>query len=272
MNNKHSHKKILVNGCSQTQAIIPNLSKEDGCRFSWAELISHKTNCEVVNLATAGKDNTIILEEAQRYLLNYSDVNHVVVQLTAHDRMCLYREKHSFEFIPGEPETQFDRLAKDGVLGRYPTVYYKRELPATFKINYKDFGDWKEYETGDASMFYHRLSTALKLFNLYYYCAQNNIGLSVYSFHAFAEPDDLIDKTFEKIPSEIFLHDNICHGFSEHINTMFDFGDCGHFEKAAHDYIAETVINHMKNKTQVKTDLNGIKKLYLKKYIYDYND
>lgn len=270
MNNKHSHKKILVNGCSHTQAIIPNLSRKDGCLFSWAELISQKTSCEVVNLATSGKDNTIILEEAQRYLLNYDDVDHVVVQLTTHDRMCLYREEHSFYFIPNEPETQFDRLAEDSVLGRYPRFHYKRELPATFKIDYKDFGDWREYKTGDASMFYHKLSTALKLFNLYYYCTQNNIGLSVYSFNVFAEPDDLSDKTFQKIPPEIFLHNDMRYGFAEHLNTMFDLGACGHFEKAAHDYIADAVISHIENKSQVKVDQNNIKRLYLKKHIYDY--
>lgn len=270
MNSKHSHKKILVNGCSHTQAIIPNLSRKDGCLFSWAELISQKTSCEVVNLATSGKDNTVILEEAQRYLLNYDDVDHVVVQLTTHDRMCLYREEHSFYFIPNEPETQFDRLAEDSVLGRYPRFHYKRELPATFKIDYKDFGDWREYKTGDASMFYHKLSTALKLFNLYYYCTQNNIGLSVYSFNVFAEPDDLSDKTFQKIPPEIFLHNDMRYGFAEHLNTMFDLGACGHFEKAAHDYIADAVINHIENKSQVKVDQNNIKRLYLKKHIYDY--
>lgn len=262
MNNKHSHKKILVNGCSHSSSVIPSLSIEDGHAFSWPKILSKNLNCEVINLASIAKDNTLILEETQRYLLNYDDVDHVVVQLTSQNRVCFYNSEYSFQFIPSEPETQFDRLAET----RY---HHKAHFPLTLKMEYKDFG-WKEYNVGDASLFYHKLSTAVKLFNLYFYCSQNNIGLTVYSFDQMGTMDELDDNIFKKIPLKIFIHDDISYGFVDHLNTKFNIGKCGHFDKDAHYYIAEKVAQHIENGYQVKIDPNDMKRYHVKEFMYDY--
>ena len=164
MSNKCNHKKILVNGCSHTKASIPDLEEFEESNFSWPQLLSNKMECEVVNLATVGKSNFIILEEAQRYLLNYSDIDHVVIQLTEWHRWALYKKNQSFRFIPGEPETQFDRLS-------LATNNYYIKVPGVSqddcKITVTDTnGIMKTRRIGDSSFFYERLTCATMLFNL----------------------------------------------------------------------------------------------------------
>lgn len=267
MNSKLHPQKILVNGCSHSQAIIPNLSKEDGCKFSWPVLLSEKMNCEVINLATSGKNNYSILEETQRYLLNYSDVDHVIVQLTVNDRINLYQKNASFHFVPGDPTTQFDRLDSEDP-GRYPRYYVQTGTPCTLKVEKPE--GWREWEIGDLSGVYGRLNTATQLFSLYFYCSQNNIKLTVLNYDIFVLDDEQEDAVFKRIPSEIFVHDKLEIGLYRYLSTLFKVKE-GHFVKEAHDFIAEFVMDHIFKNKQLDIDLNSLKTAEMREIIYDYS-
>jgi hypothetical protein len=266
--------KILVNGCSQSQAWVIDGPSEDMQKNSWPSVLQKISDFNLVNLATNGKDNSNIILETQRYLLNYNDVSHVVLQLTVNNRINLYRQKNSFKFIPNDPITQFDRLAdlngEEGnpeQPGRYPRYYLKIELPCPIWLMHK--GEKKRYEIGDSSLFYHRLNTATQLFNLYFYCFQNNIGLTVIPFDSIGDREELQDNAFVKIPKRIYLQNDIQVGFMEHLNSIYPHHG-GHFEILAHQYIAEKVYDHIKENKHVEINHDLIKRSKFIKPIYHY--
>lgn len=260
--------KILVNGCSQSQAIVTDVNIDDMSKFSWPTILSNKLNCNLINLAVSGKDNFTILTETQRYLLNYNDINQVIVQLTVNQRIGLYRQSASFKFIPKEPKTQFDRLFENADFSksvRHGSVFYQKfELPFTFKLN-----NGKKYEIGDISLFYHKLNTALQIFNLYSYCMQNNIKLIIIPFDSIGNYDELQDNVFMKIPHDIFLQNNIQIGLGEYLHSIFS-SDGGHFGKAAHHYIAEKILDYMTTDNKIEIDPDLINRSKFKDFIYDY--
>lgn len=257
--------KILVNGCSHSQARIPNIPDDQATSFSWPILLGQNLNCEVVNLATNGKSNSVILEESMRYLLNDTEVDHAVVQLTGYHRLSLYNKKQSFIFIPGDVNSQFDRLAEQNSIGRNPRFYKKFD---DFKKSYMVEGE-KKYQIGDESGFYDRLTTATQLFSLYFYCKHLGIGLTVIPYDFMCTSEEIEDVVFSNIPLDIFLQDNIHYGIWDYLNTMF-YQDDGHFDKDAHVYMADCVLAHMQNKDQIKINPDTIRDLS-KKIIYDYS-
>lgn len=257
--------KILVNGCSHSQAQIPGISDDQVTSFSWPTLLGQNLNCEIVNLAASAKGNSVILEESMRYLLNDTEVDHVVVQLTAYNRLNLYKRTCSFIFVPGDANSQFDRLAEQSPLGRIPRFYKKFD---DFEESYIIKGG-KKYEIGDASGFYDRLTTATQLFTLYFYCKHLGIGLTVVPYNFMCTPEEIEDAVFNNIPLDIFLHDNIHYGIWDYLNTMF-YQDAGHFDKDAHVYMADRVSAHIRNKDQIKINPNTIRASF-EKIIYDYS-
>jgi hypothetical protein len=259
--------KILVNGCSQSQAIVTDVAENDMGYFSWPTLLSNMLNCNLINLATNGKDNLTILTETQRYLLNYSDIDQVIVQLTTNKRITFYKESASFKFIPKEPETQFDRLLENNSSNKSSIFYKKTEVPRTIWMIHK--GEKKEYRIGDASLFYHKLDTALQLFNLNLYCIHNNIKLIVIPFDDVGNDEELQDNVFMKIPHNIFLHNNIQIGLGEHLDALFsNFG--GHFGKIAHHYLAKKISDYIQTGNQIEIDQDLINRNKFKSFIYDY--
>lgn len=267
MNNSHNPKKILVNGCSHTKAHIPDLPEINESAFSWPKLLSDKMECEVVNLATVGKDNFIILEEAQRYLLNYSDVDHVVIQLTEWHRWALYKKNQSFRFIPGEPETQFDRLsfAKNNFYIKIPGITHEDCKVTVTETS----GLLKTRQIGDSSFFYERLTCATMLFNLYYYCLNNNIGITVLPYDSMGENDEPNDAVYQKIPKSIFLQKNYEIGLWDYLILDHE-AIGGHFVSSAHTFITDLVYNHILNGTQTYIDPEKIKRRAVQEIIYDY--
>ena len=253
MNSKHSPKKILVNGCSHTAAEIPDLLREDWKRFCWPKLLSNKLKCEVVNLAVSGKANFQIIEETLRYLLNYSDVDHVVVQLTDWPRINLFKKSKSFTMIPGEVSSQFGK--------EQSSLYIMASFPNSIL---EDNGRVTEY--GDKSKVYEILNTFTLLNSLYLYCTQKNIKLSLLNYHPI-NPDILNDIVVKNIPKEIFIQSDITIGMHQYLDTKYR-RDGGHFHKPAHVELSERIADHLENGNQIVIRKELI--MGQEKIIYDY--
>jgi hypothetical protein len=249
MSSKPNLNKILVNGCSHTFAVIPDISFRDWEKFCWPTLLSNELECEVVNLAEPGKANLQIIEEALRYLLNYSDVDHVILQLTDWRRSNVYRRSKSFTMIPGDISTQFGSL-------------YQMATHPNYILNSK--GNIKQY--GDESSVYEILSTFTLLNLLYQYCLQKNIGLSLFNYYP-VHVDVLDDTVVKGIPKNIFLQSDITIGISQHLELNHK-KEGGHFHKNAHTELCDIISKHILDQKQIFINKDLIKAQ--EEVIYDY--
>ena len=253
MNSKHNPKKILVNGCSHTEAVIPDLLEMHWQKYCWPTLLSQKLRCEVVNIATSGKANIQIIEETVRYLLNYPDVDHVVVQLTDWSRINLFKKNKSFTMIPGDISSQFGK--------KESSLYRMASFPNSIL---EDDGRVTEY--GDESEVYEILSTFTLLNMLYLYCVQKNIKLSLINYHKI-NPDILDDIVVKNIPKEIFIQSDITVGMHQYLDTKY-IRDGGHFHKPAHVELSDRIADHIGNGNQIVIQKELI--MAQEKIIYDY--
>jgi hypothetical protein len=266
MNSKSLPKKILVNGCSHTASVIPDLETDQQKVLSWTYLLSKNLNCELVNLASEGKSNLIILEETQRYLLNYPNIDYVIVQLTEWHRWSFFKNKYSFSFMPSDPESQFNNEFRD------KNLYVKMPGidPADSKISITDsHGNIKTHKIGDASLFYERLTTVTLLYNLYFYCSQHNIKLLVLPYESMGSGEELEDIVFKSIPSTVYLQENINIGLWDYLNINHQNSN-GHFHSSAHIQLLEIITQYITTGTQIYINENLIKNQG--NVVYDYTD
>lgn len=239
--------KILINGCSHTRAVIP----DNPTGAAWPVIFSEMAGVEAINIAIDGKANQQIVEETIRYLINKSDVDHVVIQLNEWKRLNFFRRTSSFNWTPGELETQILPMASSWKVGE--TDYVKipaadnRDLRVT---RYVDDPQERVYSIGDES-YVNNIVTIGTLVNcLHMLCKQRDIGLTIINFHALG--DCIADPVWSTIPRERFLVQNCHSGLYNHLLWMFDTPDTFHFEHAAHYKIADWVYDHYIAGKQVK--------------------
>lgn len=170
---------LLTNGCSFSAARIP-----DGPRTEhWAKHVGKKLNLEVLNLAEDGKSNFRILEETSRFILSEQlHIDTVIIQLTEWDRENYYKAERSFEFIPGEFETQL--FQQECFIKATPGQ--KRNPLKIIRKTKNDISE-RPYDIGDRSKIYHMISTFTLLHFLQELCKQK--GINFYFFYAWGYPD-----------------------------------------------------------------------------------
>lgn len=247
MNQPNQLPKVLINGCSHTRAAIPDNPTGD----PWPVIFSEMAGVEAVNIAVDGKANQQIVEETIRYLINRSDVDHVVIQLNEWKRLNFFRRTSSFTWIPGELETQIMPMVSSWKVGE--THYVK--IPAAdnkdLKVTrYVDTPQETDYPIGDESYVNNIITVGTLVNCLHNLCASRNISLTIINFHALG--DCIIDPVWSTIPSDRFLVRNYHRGLYNHLLWMFDTPDTFHFEHAAHYKIAEWVYEHYTAGKQVK--------------------
>jgi hypothetical protein len=266
MNNKSLPKKILVNGCSHTASIIPDLELDQQKISSWPYLLSKNLNCELVNLATQGKSNSVILEETQRYLLNCRDIDYVIVQLTEWHRWCFFKNEYSFTFIPSDLKSQFNRhLQNKNFYLKVPGMDPKDSKVYITNVH----GDIKVHKIGDESFFYERLTTVTLLYNLYFYCSQHGINFLVLPYSSMGNGDELDDAVFKSIPPTVYLQENINIGLWDYLNINHKHSD-GHFHSSAHIQLLEKITQYITDGKQIHINKNLIENK--KNIIYDYTN
>jgi len=251
MNNNLSRKRILVNGCSHTAAKIPDNPFGD----PWPKIFCDKISAELINLAWPGKSNNSILEETIRYLLNDSNINHVIVYYTDWARINLFNKLHSFKWHPGDIETQFQRL---GSLSVHKDKPYNRDYLYIDK-------DQINYDVGDLSKVHETVVAGTLTYCLYELCLAKDIGLTLVNYAPLGDGKE--DTVWSKIPNDLFLFSN--NQFSSvHWNfyKRYEMPDRGHFEHAFHYKFADHILAHYENKTQIEGKTESPKE----KIIYDY--
>jgi hypothetical protein len=266
MNSKSLPKKILVNGCSHTASVIPDLEIDQQKILSWTYLLSKNLNCDLVNLATQGKSNLVILEETQRYLLNCRDIDCVIVQLTEWHRWCFFKNKYSFTFNPSDLKSQFNKqFTNKNFYLKVPGID-----PNDSKVSITNtYGDIEVHKIGDESFFYERLTTATLLYNLYFYCSQHGIKFLVLPYSSMGSGDELDDVVFKSIPSTVYLQENINIGLWDYLNINHEHSD-GHFHSSAHIQLLEKITQYIMDGIQIYINEKLIKK---QEYvIYDYTN
>lgn len=266
MNNKFHPQKILVNGCSHTASVIPDLEVDQQKVLSWSYLLSKNLNCKLVNLASQGKSNSVILEETQRYLLNYQDIDYVIVQLTEWHRWSFFKNEYSFAFIPSDPKSQFNKqFTNKNFYLKMPGID-----PDDSKISITNtYGNIEIHRIGDASLFYERLTTATLLYNLYFYCSQHNIKLLVLPYSSMGNNEELEDAVLKSIPLSIYLQKNINVGLWDYLNIEHKHSD-GHFHSSAHIQLFEKITQYIMDGVQIHINEKLIKN---QEYvIYDYTN
>lgn len=239
--------KVLINGCSHTRAAIPDNPTGD----PWPVIFSEMAGVESVNIAMDSKANQQIVEETIRYLINKSDIDHVVIQLNEWKRLNLFKRSASFSWVPGELETQIFSLTNDWKVSEYDYV----KIPA---MDNKDlrvarFVDTPQetiYPIGDESYINNIVTVGTLVNCLHTICLQRDIGLTIINFHALG--DCIIDPVWSTIPKDRFLVQNHHRGLYNHLLWMFDTPDTFHFEHAAHYKIADWVYEHYIAGKQVK--------------------
>lgn len=230
MSQPNPKRKILVNGCSHTRAEIPDGEE----KLPWPKILADKLECQLVNLAKDGKANYQIVEETIRYLLNDSQFEHVVVQLTEWKRLNFFRSNHSFTWIPADIESQ----TKDFGHVKIPAVNDK-DLRVTRFLNTPNE---KHYDIGDKSLVNNIITTGTLVSCLYSLCERLGISLTIINYHSIG--DCVYDAVWKSIPNECFLIKNKTRGMYNHLLWNFETPDTFHFEQASHYYLANLVYEH----------------------------
>ena len=245
-------KKLLINGCSHTRAMIPRfvngkLEPGDPTAKPWSKLVAKRLDWEPISLAEDGKSNNRIIEETIRYLINIDSVDHVVVQLTDWMRINLYRESHSGKWVPGKLHTQLHRMA-----GRVVEDYVK--IPAAsdndLQVNrFIDTPNQKKYLIQDRELIEPRIIAGTLMNCLVSLCKSKGIGLSILLFGNLGRCID--DVVWSSIPEELFVVKNHRYGVYEHMCWMFETPDTYHFAKDGQEYLADIVYHHIANGERV---------------------
>lgn len=232
-------KKILVNGCSHSRAFIPDNESAD----PWPVLFTKRTGDQLVNLALDGKANQQIVEETIRYLINFNDIDHVVIQLNEWKRLNFFRRDYTFEWEAKDIYSQIPNLVDKQQRG----ITHFVKIPAVdnndLRITRGHGTSFKQdYLIGDMSHT-HSIITIGTLVNcLSSLCQQRNIGLTIVNFHALNECRG--DPVWNTIPEEFFLIHNRTCGLYNHMLWMFETPDTFHFEYAGQQYLADVVYDH----------------------------
>tara|TARA_R110000868_G_scaffold52484_1_gene165713 strand:- start:38 stop:793 length:756 start_codon:yes stop_codon:yes gene_type:complete len=249
--------KILVNGCSHSEAHIPDI-EDPLSGIPWPTILGDLLKANVFNMSRSGKANNVIVEETIRYLINEQDINHVVIQLTEFSRLNFFREKYSFAWIPGDVSSQ---------LNIRPNNFYVK--PETDDIFVRRVTDNISYHAsiGDKSLIYDIITLGTLVNCLSVMCKQRNIGLTIISYYLIG--DSIEDEVWNSIPEESFLVKNRRYGIQDHFTREFQLPDGGHFEQKFHYHLAKLVSNHINNKTQIIVNTESYNR---NKIIYNYTN
>ncbi len=234
--------RILVNGCSHTAADIPDNPEGD----PWPKILCDKIDADLINLALPSKDNTWILEETIRYLINDDNINHIIIYLTDWSRLNVYNIRKSFTWVPGEIETQFGRLRKN---------YNRNEVTVRDYVRLhrrgKLFGGEEGNKSiGDKSQIFEIITIGTLTNCLYQICKSKNIGLTIINLAPIGDSKD--DKVWTEIPNDLFLFsNNKLSSIFYHFYGKYGNPDLGHFEHSFHYELADHVEAHYRNKTQI---------------------
>ena len=231
--------KILVNGCSHSEAHIPDI-EDPLSGIPWPTILGGLLKANVFNISLCGKANSVIVEETIRYLINEQDIDHVVIQLTEFSRLNFFREKYSFTWIPGDISSQLNI----GLNNFHDTQY-------TDDIFVRRVKDNRLYHAliGDKSLIYDIITVGTLVNCLSVMCKQRNIGLTIISYYSIG--DSIEDEVWNSIPEESFLAKNRRYGIKDHFTREFELPDGAHFEQNYHYHLAKLVSDHINNKTQI---------------------
>jgi len=241
-------KKILVNGCSHTRALIPD--NEDGP--GWAERLSELLDKPVLNLAEDGKANEQLVEECIRYLVYKDDVDHIIIQLTQWQRINLFRRKCSMHWESGDLSSQILRLQEDWHFNDCQYVKLPGLTANDFQVR-RHIGFPNEYSQliGDATYTQNRIVVGTLIHALWNMCVQRDIKLTIINYSPLG---DVTEDPVWNLPEECFLIRNRKYGLYNHLNWKFSVLDNFHFEEKAHDYIAKIMADNYNNQTQIEVN------------------
>lgn len=259
-------KKILVNGCSHTRALIP--APGPGYAYvkeppSWPTLLGQQLDRHVVNLAEDGKANKQIVEETARYILHRDDVDHAIIQLTEWHRVGFFKRSWSMAWEPDRLDTQVLRLQPEWK----PKTFQYIKLPVKpddLQVRRNvGFPNEEVHNFGDATLIQNRIVVGTMVNMLYHLCESKGVKLTVIPFRDLM--DVVEDPVWKSIPDKCFLIRNKKWGLYNHLLWLFRTPDSYHFEGAAHEFIANILVDNCKNNKRLKVSeedhdlLKGIK-------------
>lgn len=259
-------KKILVNGCSHTRALVPD--NIDG--LGWAERLSQLLDKPILNLAEDGKANDQMVEECIRYLLYRDDVDHIMIQLTQWQRINLFRRKCSMQWESGDLSSQILRLQEDWHSDDCQYVKLPGSSTNDLQVRrYVGYPNEKIYLIGDATYERDRIVVGTMIHALWNICVQRDIKLTVINYLPLG---DVWKDPVWQLPEECFLIQNRKHGLYNHLSWKFSVPDSFHFQEIAHDYIAKIVADNYNNQTQIKVNEKDYDRIHNIKSVDDIFD
>ena len=249
--------KVLVNGCSHSRACIPDAPADIHFESSWPRLLSKKLDCEVINLSQDGKSNHWMIEETIRAIINNPTVTNVVLQLTEFQRINLYKKARSGEWQPDDFLSQTRHgFQLDQQSENYKPHYVKipgsSEEDLMVSRTIKERVNKQHVAIGDSTLTYEMISTASLLVGLQRLCDSLQIKLHLLPYFGFG--DTISDKTFNWISPSSWIIENYSFGMYNDLLYYYSTPDTWHFEKAAHDEIANIVMDHITKDKKIKVN------------------
>jgi hypothetical protein len=240
---------LLTNGCSLSSAKIPDGPSTE----NWTKHLGKKLNLKVLNLAEAGKNNFRIIEETTRFLITTDiKVDMVVIQLTDWFRENFFKAEKSFNWVPGELDTQL-----------YSQDCFRSRGHEEFAFT----------RIGDRSLIYSIITYFTLLNSLQSLCEKKNIPF--YIFYGWGFLDNIEDPIISTIDKNRFLFKEfipqfILMDYLEKKGLYVDKRDVKHPTLASHRYISELLYDLIKYGKQVDSSEFKYNKPFIK-YIYDYS-